>query len=175
MKIDVKDRGKKEYYEEVLYIATKYNSIRKNPKKKVYRIIPYLICYDLFLILSIILITVFYLDTYDRLYIFLLGALFVFLFLSILLMISFKKRIDIFMNIDGVKSIIIDEEEVSYEDKEKRFNVKWDDIESVIIHKYSISFIPKSSSVALISISTDYKKEVLKALKKYKKESLIVE
>ena len=79
------------------------------------------------------------------------------------------------MNEKGSKTINIEKDYISYKDNNKSFRVEFDDLKYVVINKYSICFIPKNKLSALISINVEYKKDVIDALSKYKKDYLIVD
>ena len=69
MKIEVKTRGVKEYYDEFLYMAYKYKSIKKNPKMKAHKLTSYLIFYLSVVLLGIILFIMFYFKYNDLFFI----------------------------------------------------------------------------------------------------------
>ena len=174
MKIVIQERGSKFYYDEFLYIASYYKKIRKHPNKRVYPLTKYLIVYEIILILSMSLMGFFYWKIPNLFYIFLLGILF-FLFLFVLFyFVLIKRKIQMFMNVTGDKIIEIDEEGIKYSDFEKVYRMKWEDVSSIIFNRYSICFLPNENSRVLISVFIDYEDKVLKGIKKYQKESLIV-
>ncbi len=51
----------------------------------------------------------------------------------------------------------------------------WDDVNYIIIGKFTVSFIPKEETNRIITTRIEYKDKILKMLKKYKKEQLLVQ
>lgn len=51
----------------------------------------------------------------------------------------------------------------------------WDAIEYIIINKYSISILPENFASVAIFIEINSKDKLIKALKKYKKEELLID
>ena len=175
MKIEVNKRGTKEFYSEILYITTKYNILKKKPNKKVQSIIKNRIIQIVVISLLLPIYVDLYIKTNQWIYMFIIGAFFLIIFCLILTMININKRINILINEKGTKTISIDEEKVSYKDESKEYNVKWENIETIIINKESISFLPKTILYPVISLPTEYKDKVIETISKYKKESLLVD
>lgn len=175
MKIKVKEHGSKEFYDEFLYITFKYRKIEKNPKKKVHKLTSHfylLICYSLFLLA---LSLYFYFKYNDNFYIgfeFAIGCLLLFNF-SYLIFV--KKQINVFMSASTMPTIDINDVAIEYIDDDRRMSLRWENVSSAIINKYSISFIPKPVSKIIISLSLDYKNDVIKCLEKYDKLNLLVD
>lgn len=175
MKLEIKERGLKEYYDEFLYVASKYKSFLKNPIRKAYSSVKMLYFSIAYIFLAIFLITYFYIMDKNYLYVFFLGILLILLLFSIFYTIFVKKRIKAFMSEKGTKYISFDEHKVEYQDNDKKVKIDYNDIAYIIINKYSICFLPKKSSKILISISTDYKEKVIECLIKYDKINLLVD
>lgn len=176
MKIEVKTKGSKEYYDEFLYMAFKYKRIKKNPKMKARKLTSFLICHDSFILLSIILFIIFYWQYNDLVFIFFCGMM-TLLFIYILIYLkAVKKQIKNYMGRSGNKTIDINDKCIEYKDEEKDLRIKWEDIHSIIINKYSICFLPiEQSSKIFIALSIEYKNEVLSGIEKYKKKSLLID
>ena len=51
----------------------------------------------------------------------------------------------------------------------------WDAIEYIIINKYSISILPKNFACIALFVEINSKDELITALKKYKKEELLID
>ena len=100
---------------------------------------------------------------------------FIFVFiLDVYIYISCIKRIKNYINDKGIKHVNIEKEYVEYKDDNKSFKVKFKDIKCVIMNKYSICFIPNSLNNAIISMTIEYKNDIINVLKKYKREELII-
>lgn len=175
MKIEVNKPGKKEYYDEFLYIASFYKKIKKNTNKKIQRLTVYLKKYICYLLLSFILFGLFYYLTKNLIYIFSIGMLFLILIYLIIYLRNTNKMLNSLMNSNGTKFIEIDETGVEYKDSEKNVKINWKNIDFILLTKYSICFIPKEEMGIFISVSKDYKDKIFEGIKKYRKEKLIID
>ena len=175
MKIEVKERGSKNYYDEFLYIISNYRKFRKNPNKKVHRLTINLLVYDILLLFSIIILLLFYVVDKDHLFIFLIGMLSLLFIFMLLYLIMINIRIKQFMSSTETKIININNVGVEYADNEKNIRIKWEEVAFIIINKHTICFLPKARTNILISLTTKYRKEVIKGLDKYNKTSLLID
>lgn len=175
MIIEVKEKGKKEYYDEFLYIANNYRKFIKNPNKKARQFTKTLFIYDICIILGILMFMMFYLQEYKVIYVFIVGILSVAIVLSLIVFTFIQKQINVFMNMTGNERLELNNDEIKYSDIEKEMKVKWNEIEKVIINKYSICFLPKRITNAFISISTEYKEQIIEALKSYNKMDILID
>ncbi|MCM1052789.1 MAG: hypothetical protein NC483_02260 [Ruminococcus sp.] len=175
MKIEVERRGTKNYYDEFLYVVSHTKKLKINPHKKVRKLTTSLKYYGLFVLLCIILFIIFYLYSYDVIFIFLSGMLSLLLIYTIFYFSFVTKRIKLFQKQNDKKIISINEYGIEYIDDSKNIRINWEEIAIIIINKYSICFLPKDTANAFISISVDYKDLVIKGINKYKRESLITD
>lgn len=175
MRLEVKERGSKEYYDEFLYVVSKYKKFKKNPRRKAYQFTKYLIVYNIFVLFVLLLNFYFYLDTEKTIFMFMTGALTVSLMIQITYLVMCKKRIKSLLNPKGVRIIEFNEEGIEYIDDDKNIRVKWDDLKYVIINKYSICMLPKAILQGFTSVSIKYKEDVIKGLKKYNKEDTLID
>ena len=175
MRLEVKEHGSKEYYNEFLYVAAKYNKIKKNPRRKVYNFTKYLIVYNVLVFLMVILSLHFYFSTYSTVYMFYVGAFSGALAIQIGYLYKCRKRINLLLNTKGVRIIEFSASGIEYIDDDKNIRVKWDDIKYVVINKYTICIIPKIVINGFTSIDTKYKEEIIATLKKYNKLSLLID
>jgi len=175
MRLEVKESGQKEYYDEFLYIVSKYRDFKKNPRKRAYQFTKYLMFYNIVCFLAIVLFAFIYKTLNENLYIFLSGMLIVILLFGIIYQIKYSQRIKDFMNNKGLKIVEINEKGFEYIDDEKNLRIKWEDIKYIIINKYSMCVLPKTILNGFTSISVSHKNELLEALKKYSKENLLVD
>lgn len=174
MKIEIKERGSKKFYDEFLYIVSKYSKIKKNPKRKVRSLTFEIIMYIIFVSVAILLITSFYINDNSSIYLILIGMLSILLLLIIVYLLSIIKRINILRSVTKTTIIDLDEKRIEFIDEEKNIRINWSDIEFVLINKETICFIPKRVTSTFISIPTYYKKAILKVLNKYKLDSLVI-
>lgn len=175
MKIEVKERGSRAFYDEFLYVASNYKKIKKNPEKRVYRLTYSLISYEFILLLCIGLITSFYLKENDILFMFLIGMLSLLFVFVLMYAIMINKRIKAFMNDKGNKIVDINETGVEFLDDEKNIKIMWDNIDCIVVNKYSICFLPKDATNILISVNTDYKDDVEQGIDECGYSSFVVD
>ena len=175
MRLEVKERGTKEYYDEFLYVVSKYKNFKKNPRRKAYQFTKYLFFYNIFVFFTLLLNFYFYLDNKDLIFIFMTGALTVTLLIQVIYLILCKKRLKLFLNTAGVRTIEFNEQGIEYIDDDKNLRVKWEDLKYVIINKYSICMLPKAILQGFTSVSTKYKENVIEGLKKYNMESILID
>jgi len=70
----------------------------------------------------------------------------------------------------------INNKEIIYDsNSEGKYILKWSAVKYILKDKYEILFLSENENVISIGISVDYEKEVMDAIKKYKKEDLLVD
>lgn len=69
----------------------------------------------------------------------------------------------------------INEKYIELISNEKNIKVNFDEIERIVINRYSICFLPKQITSPMVSISTDYKNEVINELEKINHKSLVTD
>ena len=72
--------------------------------------------------------------------------------------------------------IILNNKTIKFTNNNTKISLEttWEDIYLIIITKYCISFLPNDISKQMITLPIDYKEDILKEIKKYKKEDLII-
>ena len=173
MKLEVKERGSKCFYDEFLSVMMKYKKIIKNPHKKVNRLSKEVIG---LMLLSVFLLIVFIILYKFKGYSIICVVLFSLIFiLSIIYYLLMNKRISFYRNFKGTIVIEFNNDYIEYLSSKNNYKVDWDNIKSIIINKYSICFIPIYSNKVMIGISTEYKDKVIDIIKKLDKENLIID
>lgn len=175
MRLEITERGPREFYDEIMYIASNFRKYRGRPEKRTRSQLKTLTGYC---VLTILVIAVFLFEYFvDRGGVFLLlaGMMLVCLIYFIALIIGTRKRIDIMMNEPGTKIIDIDERGVRYEAENQTLQTKWDDITNVIINKHSIVFMPRTEIQLMVSIYAKYKEQVLQAVEAAGHMDLVVD
>lgn len=173
MKISKKMENPKEFYEEFLYITLMYSKLKKHPRKKASKITTFLINTESLVLIFVVL--AYRLDSDES---FLVGAGIASLLVWVISFTIISRQIKNFvkLNDEGTEGTVeINQKEIEVMDDEKTIQIKWESIEYIIVNKYSISFIPKKDTGLFCSIGIDYKDEMIKALKKYKKEDLLID
>ncbi len=175
MRLEVSEVGKKEYYDEFLYVVSQYKSFKKNPRRKAYQFTKHLMFYIIFTFIVLLLNFSGYLDTKEWIFAFMTGALTLALAIQVICLFVYTKRLKMFMNIKGVRTIEFNETGIEYIDDDKNIRVKWEDLKYVIINRYSICMLPKAILQGFTSVGIKYKNEIIAGLKKYEKESLLID
>lgn len=98
----------------------------------------------------------------------------VLMIISVFYIIMIINRINQCTNVPGTNIFEITNSFVKIETSNKKLKLDWDEIKSIIFGKYTISFISNDISKPFITTNIIYKEEVIKTLKKYKKEDLII-
>lgn len=164
MRLEVPQRGPREFYDELMYIVSNRGKYISHPGKKVRLQSKTLTGYSA---LTALVILVFLFEYHvDRGGIFLLlsGMMLVCLIYFIALIVGIRKRINLMMSEPGTKFIDIDEKGVRFESSNQNLKTRWDEILYVIINKHSIVFMPKAETQLMISIYSEYREQVLKAI-----------
>ncbi len=175
MKIEVNHPGSKEFYNEMLYVLSYLKRIKKNPKKKAHRIINFLAWYIVGCAFFVAIMVLAYYYFYDVAFIFLAGAMFIIIIFYLIIIFNCSKRIKKYLNDTNHKTIEIDDEYVNYINEKENYRVAWENMEMVLINKYSTCFIPKDINTIIISISNEYIGDILKAIEDYHKEELVID
>jgi len=175
MKIEIPERGSKEYYDEYLYILTKYKKLINNPHIKITKLTneSFRLCL-LSIIMTILMFIIFIINTDNKVFLY-LGIFFILLIiLSVIYYYIITTNINKLRSNKGLITIEFNKDKIQYITKDKQLDILWDDIKYIIINKYTITFIPYEINKTILSINITYKEELFKILKKLKKEDLIV-
>ena len=175
MKIEIKEREKNSYYDELLYITSNYKKIFNNPRKRVHPLSLEAIVLGCLSVLLLILFIILYKNNTNRMYLFGEYISTLLIILSVIYYFLIRKRISSLKNVKGIITISIEEEFVKFLSKKTRYKVAWQDVKYVLINKNSICFIPKKSGMILISLSTKYKDKVISRITKLDKSNLIID
>ena len=175
MEIVVNKRGPKEYYDEFLYVLYSFKKFLKNPKTKANSFTKSMTFNIMLGAIGLVLMIVSYLVFKDTIFmIFIMTFVFI-LVIYILIYMQGKKRLNQMMSDEQEKIIKIDEEGVTYKDADKLFQLSWNKIKYILINKYSISFLPSTADMIMVSISNEYLDDILKAIEEVNKKDLIVD
>lgn len=168
MIVKSREKENKKFFDEFYYIALNCGSFRKRPTKKARSATQYLVFLAiLFFVSSIALMFVPELELISFM-------LFIIFFYLVIILIIIKRHTKITLN----ESVYIKIDEDGIEDiYENKISTKlyWDYIEHIIINKYSICVVPKSSYSILIGTDISNKDDMIKALKKYNKIDLLID
>ena len=137
MKIEIKNKGPRSYYNEISYIKLNFSKVLSNPGKPAKDVI------------------------YGAIFI----ALVVAEVGIILSLIGGIKKMNSLMAEDGPKVIEVDEEGIRCTENGSTNDLNWDDILCIALNKHSIAVLPKETSMYGIYCSLEYKDELFKAIK----------
>ena len=174
MKIEINKKQKKEFYDEFLYVTGNYKKIKDNPHKKVRLLTKETLRIYSFIIVSFALFVVAYLRYHDKLYLFIIAMLFLLSIFVIGYYTAIKKSIKLYLQNDLKQVINITDKGIELKQDTNSIKISWKSVAYIVINKYSICVLPKKEKDIMLAISTDYEKEFLKGIKKYKKEDLVV-
>ena len=178
MKIKVKYSDKKmskNYFDENLYVVLNFKKIIKNPKKKVKKYSSVFLFNYLILLFFLIISFICQINSLNFEFTLLISSITVVYIIYSLLM--YKNYINTFVKKAKQEIIEINDIGILNDDGNMKIQINWDSIQVIVINKYTISVIPKNEVLnnIIISISTKYKNEFIKELKKYNKEFLLVD
>ena len=175
MKIEIDSKPNKNYYDEHLYVVNYYKSIKKKPQKKVHRMTRLLLGYEVFALLYIALLCFACKGNFSTFTYVALTGLVIVALTVILLLGRVVKGLNDLMKENLQKTIEITKDEVSYLDENKKVSIKWDNVEFVVINKYSTAFFSKDATNLIISVSMDYKTQVLQGIEEAGRMDLVVD
>ncbi len=174
MKIEIKKRGTREFYEEVLYVAHNYMRILKNPHHKVEHVTNYLLRYILMAVFGTVFMGASYFYFKNIIFVLFAGMFLVFLYFYGRQYFLVKKQLEI-MGAEGDNEIDIDEEGVRFTSGTRSFCIGWGRMHSIIINKESVCFLSGERTDVVIAISTEYLDSVLEAVRQCGRENLITD
>lgn len=176
MKITIKNGCSKECLEEAYFITLFKKLIRKNPRKKARRITSYSLRFIYFWIFMIFTYYWFYTIIGSIVFIYVVGIFSLELLLYLINYSNAKKIIKLQLEEPNKEELIhINKEGIDYFSKNINIKYTWNELQYVIINKYSIFIIPKSPFNTFIFFSTDIKETIIKALEKYDRKYLLVD
>ncbi|MBR4619272.1 MAG: hypothetical protein IKO49_08210 [Bacilli bacterium] len=174
MKLEISERGNFSYYDEFLYIMSNIKKISSNNKIKVKKLTSVAFIYSAISFIFTLVFLLFYILKKDNLYFYILCFFsFIFIF-SVVYFVMILNKIKQLRGEEGTIIFEITEDCVRVEKNGVECKLNWNEITSVIINKNTICFIPRELKV-LVAISKDYKEQVVSILKKFKKDSLLVD
>ena len=167
MKIKITEKGKYEFYKEVVNITQQYRSLIKKPEQKIKDNIKSLekltyadIAIVAFLVIDIIMFG------FD-------SSSIITLIFSILIIITgyfytsnLKKQVNKMYESAGNREVVIDKKGIKYVNPDvQTISIAWDNIAFIKLGEYTIAFIPKDNTGILICLQIDYKDQILEEIK----------
>jgi hypothetical protein len=174
--ITKKDESDKEFYNELLYVTTKYNRILVNPRMKMRKVTNSFIFTILMCVLSALMLLYIYLKKNNILVLILIVLIVLLLIITILYLLNALHFIKNEVKESGGSTVDITKTGVRLtKGKKMDFKIGWDDIKYVLINNYSITFIPVKSTFLMIGVNIVHKDDIIKAIKEVKKDSIIID
>lgn len=176
MKIEVKDRDVM-YYDEILFISTFMKKIIANPFTKVKGLSKNYKVYSIFWgLVTLLYLIVTFVTKFESGILYMFWFCFLFLIISMRGLIQTKRLLKKYSLLDNVSVFEINEDLLKITGvDESVVSIKWDSVRNILISKYSIVFIPRDNVNVLMTVSTKYVDEVLKAINKLKKNDLVID
>lgn len=171
---------KRNCIEEGYYIALSIMDFMENPKQKTGKVkdkfdwfkknLPYILLFALIFVCAIIVDS----ETYIAWPVLIIVCIFIaivvlrIIYINILLKKALKSNVakTITINEDGIESL---------KENGKKYIITWENLKYVIINQYCICIMPNNVKKRIITLDKKYQKDVIKALKKYSKEDLLID
>lgn len=174
MELIVDKNGTKEYYDEMLFVISRFNKYSKKPNVKAQLLTKFLFKYLIFDLLGIVLAICFYIIFHNNYFIFMMGAIVLIMIYTIILYNNAKKQINNYLNDTSIKRIIIDNDYIRYRNDSVDYKISLADIKYIIVNKYSVVFLPNNINTICISLSIEYLDFVKEALKDNKASDKLI-
>jgi hypothetical protein len=173
--ISKKDESDKNYYEELLYITSKYNKLVRTPHVKLHKIS---VVYTVYIVLlSIMVIGLFFFLNKSILLVIGFILCIIALIFSIYFLCYSRNYIKKELSYDGNDPyVVISSKGISYvKGSNISYKISWNDVRWILINKYSVTFIPKKNSYLIIGVNSLYKDDIIKAVINEKKTHILVD
>lgn len=175
MRLEIAERGPKEFYDEILYISANHKKYRTKPEKKVRSQTGSFKGLSVLALICAILFVWEYFQDREGIFLLLCGMMIVCVIMFIALVIGVNKRIRSMMDQPGTNVIEINERGITYESEKQTVRLRWNEIMNVLINRHSIVFMPISESGLMITIYSRYKDEILQGIEDAGHMDLVVD
>lgn len=163
-------------HNEAQAIVMMKKKLKKNPKKKVKSLFSTSIFYMISIIVLFIVMLILKQIGVEKLFISVLSDLLIFLVI-LLLLYYFIILITYYINKrkSSHKGVLLIKDDGLTDTSEKGVvtDIPWEQISFVAIKKYTVTFVTTISLVVFVNV--EKKKEILKAIKKYRKDLLVID
>jgi hypothetical protein len=166
MEIKLDKSESNNYYGEVLAVMSNYLKLVKNPKKKIRGTNTEAILLTGIALVFLVIFTVLYLlDPSYTPFQYVIIIFSIALFFGIIYNILIHRRISKLKNNDSDRKLIIEDDYVEMNIGDEQFRLNFNDIQWIILNKYSITFLPKNKGAVLIAIEIKYASQVIDNIK----------
>lgn len=173
--IDKKECGK-DFYNELLYISSKYPILKKNPNTKTHSVTKVFTFYITLGLLMMLAFALLYIKFNKWILLVILFFMSVYFFLSLYFLLDAIKFVnkEVKEKDDSILTINTSGVRIT-RGKKIDYKIDFKDIIYVLINKHTIVFLPKEKSNLMIGVASKYKKEIVNELKDLKKDDLIID
>lgn len=177
MTIEVKEKGSKEFYKEVVNVISQYRQFMKKPEAKLNdNFKSYAIMMAAMAILFVSQLLHGFIDGFDALTGAALAASFMAFIVLFIYRSNMKKMVDAYLNDDKISTVTLDENGVELNKGGSQIiRVGWDEVALVRSFKESTCFIAKNLTGLVIAVTNTYKNDIMKYLKDNSVDVRIVE
>jgi len=177
MKIIIKRKETdRKFYNELLYISSKYPNIVKNPNMKVHNVTNFFLTYILIGLLLMILFLLCFIKYGNWIFIVVIFLMISYFFMSLYFFYDSQKFINKELKATEDSSLTLNTSGARLtRGKELDFKIDFKDLIYVVINRYTIVFLPKDKTKLMIGIPSKYKKDIIDELKNLKQDKLIID
>lgn len=173
MRIEINKERSREYFEELMYVASKRRNFMRNPDSRVSRFTISVTGYVLLALFGVLFAIGSYLLFRDPFFVIMLVLTLFCLLYGSWVLFTGKETIRELMQDQSSKALEFNEEGVRFISHESEVFLKWDAISAVVAGRYAICFLPSDIKNVIIGLSRDYFEEVREGLMEYEMEQLI--
>lgn len=165
MRIEVKNKGSRSYYNEIAYIKLNFSRVLYNPGRPAKPVTSYVLTRVIGFLVVMLVAAYLYMNTKDIIY----GLIFLALVAAeigiIMTLVTGIKKMNSLMAEDKPKVIEVDEDGIRCYEDDKVNDLSWDDILCIAVNKHSVSVLPKEVSMYGIYCTNEYKAELISAIR----------
>ncbi len=175
MKIELNEKSDRNFYDELLYIINFNQRIRKKPTKRISTMTKELTRLIILSIAILIVSTTLFISYNDKVMLLLTIIVFLILILLVYYLLNISKMINTYLCNESTSTININNSGIELINNHQKMKMNWNMVSEVLINKYSIYLMPTNLNDVSIALSTKNKDKFLVAMKKYKKDDLIID
>lgn len=162
MEINIDKRGPSEFYDEVMGVQSNYKKLIKNPRQKIR---PLSFTAKLLTGISVVFLIIFAaLKIMDPSYPYYIYIVIIFAIATVLGLVYYmmiKKSISKVKDSASTRKFIIEKDFVELQAGGEKSRIEHSDLQSVLINKHSICFIPRNPTANIIAIGVEYKNQIV--------------
>ena len=167
MVIEVKEKGNREFYEEVVNVVAQYGRLRKKPEAKLKNYFVSLKTFAVLLTVMIVINTAMGIAWgFDGLSIASIIVYAVVLVINVAFWVNLKKAVDRYLSDDRSSIVTLDEDGVELnKENSQKVRLAWPSIAFVRVFKESVCFVSADITGFILAVTISHKQEILDYLK----------